>query len=382
MTRTKPDERNAMREADIFHRLRAFLATAASRLRSSLWSILQTAIAASAAYFLALVVLGHQQPFFAPIAAVVSLSVALGQRGRRAVELAIGVAMGLVVADLIVFVVGTGAARIGVVGALAMAAAVLFSGRTLLVNQAAISAILVVVLQPPNAIFSPARLLDALIGGGVALAVNHLFPANPERVVEQAARPIFDELVTVLEEIATALESGNLERAEWALWRSREVDERVKGFDEALSAGHEAARLSPTRRRSLKHLELYASASIRMELTVINVRVLARGAANAVRRGDVISALIPNAVLELARAVGSLAVYLEESEGSEEARRFALKAAQGATEALKERHDLATSVLVGQVRSAAVDILRSTGLDQASALSDLEEDAGRASEIG
>ena len=47
-----------------------------------------------------------------------------------------------------------------------------------------------------------------------------------------------------------------------------------------------------------------------------------------------------------------------------------------------QRHDLAVSVLVGQVRSAAVDILRSTGMDQASALQALEETAGRASEIG
>jgi uncharacterized membrane protein YgaE (UPF0421/DUF939 family) len=266
--------------------------------------------------------------------------------------------------------------------ALAMVAAVVFNGRPLLVNQAAISDILVVVLQSPDTVFSPARLLDALVGGGVALAVSHLFPVNPERVVEQAARPIFDELVTVLGEIAAALESGGLGRAERALWRSREVDERVKGFDEALSAGYEAARLSPTRRRSLKHLELYASASIRVELAIINVRVLARGATNAVRRGDVISPLIPEAVLDLSRAVGALATYLEESEGSEEARQFALKAAQRATEVLKERHDLATSVLVGQIRSAAVDILRSTGMDQTSALSALEEAAGRASEIG
>ena len=49
---------------------------------------------------------------------------------------------------------------------------------------------------------------------------------------------------------------------------------------------------------------------------------------------------------------------------------------------LKERHDLAISVLVGQVRTAAMDLLRSTGMDQATALQALEEAAGRASEIG
>ena len=78
----------------------------------------------------------------------------------------------------------------------------------------------------------------------------------------------------------------------------------------------------------------------------------------------------------------ALATFLEESGGPEEARRYALDAARSATESLKERHELATSVLVGQVRSAAVDLLRSTGMDQAQALGALEEAAGRASEIG
>ena len=58
------------------------------------------------------------------------------------------VAVGLMVADLIVIALGVGAVQIGVVVALAMAAAVFFAERSLLVNQAAISAILVVVLQP------------------------------------------------------------------------------------------------------------------------------------------------------------------------------------------------------------------------------------------
>ncbi len=100
--------------------------------------------------------------------------------------------------------------QIGIVVALAMAAAVFFAERSLLVNQAAISAILVIVLQPPDSGFSPDRFLNAMIGGGVALAVTYLFPVNPERMVERAARPIFDELVTVLEEIAAALERGDL----------------------------------------------------------------------------------------------------------------------------------------------------------------------------
>jgi uncharacterized membrane protein YccC len=367
----------------VFSRARLVFFSGIDRLRANGWSVVQSAVAASVAYLLAILVLGHERPFFAAIAAVICLGVTLGQRARRAVEVVFGVAFGLMVADLLVLLIGTGVAQIGVVVLLAMAAAVFFGGGPLLVNQAAISALLVVVLQPPNDAFDPARFLDALVGGSVALAVNYLFPINPERLVERAARPIFDELVLVLEDIAAALKNGDRERAERALLRARRIDDdQVKSFYEALAAGHETARLSPTRRRALGHLELYANAGTRIDLAVINTRVLARGAANAARRGDPAPPQLPEAVLDLARAVKALATYLEEPGGPDEARRFALEAARKATEILEDRHDLAVSVLVGQVRSMAVDLLRSTGMDQASALQALEEVAGRASEIG
>jgi hypothetical protein len=371
-----------VRAENFFIEVRRRFLAGAGRLRASGWSVVQNAVAASLAYFVAIVILGHERPFFAAIAAVISLGITLGQRARRAVELVFGVAFGLAVADLLVLLIGTGTVQIAIVVVLAMAAAVFFGGGALLVNQAAISALLVVILQPPDAGFSPARFLDALVGGGIALAVNYLFPIDPKRLVERAARPVFDELVAVLEETAAALRDGDLRRAERALVRAREIDERVRTFDESLAAGFETARLSPTRRRALKNLELYATAGNRIELAVLNTRVLARGVVNAVRRGPTAPSALPEAIHDLARAVSALATFLEEPGPPDEARRYALEAAGEATELLKERHDLATSVLVGQIRSAAVDLLRSTGMDQASALQALEEVAGRASEIG
>jgi len=349
------------------------------RLRVNAWPIVQSAAAAGLAYFLAASVLGNEQPFFAPVAAVVTLGIAPGERGSRALEVALGVAVGLAIADAVVLAIGVGAAQIAVVVALAMAAAVLIGERRLLVNQAAISAILVVVLQPADAGFTPDRFFNALVGGGVALGVNHLFPVNPERLVERAARPIFEELAAALMGIADALARGDRRRAEELLDSVRALDERVRTFEEALAAGHETARLSPTRRRSLRHLELYSSASIRIELAVINTRVLVRGAANVLRRGEPVPPNLPVAVRDLAGAVRALADYLEEPGGPEGARERALRAAREATGTLRERHDLAASVLVGQVRAMAVDLLRSTGMNQAQALAALEEAAPRGS---
>jgi hypothetical protein len=67
---------------------------------ANLWPILQTSVAASLAYLLAAFALGREEPFFAPIAAVATLGSAPGQRGGRAVEVALGVAVGLAIADV------------------------------------------------------------------------------------------------------------------------------------------------------------------------------------------------------------------------------------------------------------------------------------------
>ncbi len=366
--------------------MRRALATGFGRLRDNGWPVIQTAAAAAIAYFLAAFILGidYQQAFYAPIAAVVCLSLTLGQPKRRAILVTIGVAIGLTVASLIVLVIGVGPAQMGVVVALAMAAALLFSGRTLFINQAAISAILVVVLQPPQQYgFSPDRFVDALVGGGVALAVNYLFPVDPERMVERAARPIFEELVSTLEEVAAALKDGDLDRMGRALSQARGIDERVSDFRSTLTAGQETARFAPFKRGELGHLQVYADAVDRIDLAVRGGRSVTRAAMGVVRHDSPASGPLSEAVLVLSQAVQALATYFEQPGDPEDVRRLARDAAGKATEALKEHGgDLATSVLVGQIRTTTLDLLMSTGMDQTQALQALEEAAGRASEIG
>jgi hypothetical protein len=60
-----------------------------------------------------------------------------------------------------------------------------------------------------------------------------------------------------------------------------------------------------------------------------------------------------------------------------ETRRFALEAAVGATAVLLERNDLRTSMLVGQIRSTAVDLLRASGMDSTESLEALRQASKR-----
>jgi uncharacterized membrane protein YgaE (UPF0421/DUF939 family) len=367
-----------------FIRIRDRLRSGILRLRGAWLQILQTGVAACVAWFLAVLLLGLEEPTFAPIAAVISLGLAVGERGRRVVELTLGVAFGVVIADFLVSIIGVGAVQGGILVVLAMTAAVFFGRGDLGVNEAAISAmILMITFGPVGTVFPPERFLEALIGGGVALLVNALLPINPERMVTTAAHPIFDESVAVLEETAAALDEGDFERAQNALMKARAIDARVGSFKEALAAGHETARIAPSRRRALRHLEVYAAAADQIDLTVRHVRILARSALGVVRTGDRAPEPLAVAVRDLARATEALAVYLETPSGPEEARRLALKAAEGAAALLREREDLAkdmaTNAFIDDIISAAYDLLLSTGMDPPAALRSLEEATKRTS---
>ena len=86
-----------------WYRLRFFawdrLRSGILRLRSGWLQILQTGVAACVAWFLAVLLLGLDETTFAPIAAVISLGLAIGECGRRAVELTLGVGFGVLLAD-------------------------------------------------------------------------------------------------------------------------------------------------------------------------------------------------------------------------------------------------------------------------------------------
>src|SRR3954447_4605487 len=146
-------------------------------------AILQTAPAGLAAWLLAGLLVDATRPTFAAIAAVICVGATFGQRSRRAVQLTAGVVIGITVAASIVHVIGTGPAQLGLMIVIAMVAAVILSGdNDMVVVEAGVSAILLVTLDPAagEGVFSLNRILEALIGGGAALAVGSLvFPPDP-----------------------------------------------------------------------------------------------------------------------------------------------------------------------------------------------------------
>jgi uncharacterized membrane protein YgaE (UPF0421/DUF939 family) len=141
-------ERAAPYLEDAAERGRISVRTRLRRVRVAWRSVLQAGLAAAIAYLVATKLIGHPRPFFAPVAAIITLGLAFSERGRRAYELAIGVALGIAVGDLLISVTGVGAWQLALVVMLAICVGLLFGRSQLLVNQAAVSAALVATLQP------------------------------------------------------------------------------------------------------------------------------------------------------------------------------------------------------------------------------------------
>ncbi len=133
-------------------------------------------------------------------------------------------------------------------------------------------------------------------------------------------------------------------------------------------------------------MDLYASAADQIDLTVRDVRALARAALSVVQpeAENPVPERLPTAIRGLAQATEALAAYLQTSgDPPEETRRLALEAATEASKLLEEHEDLASNLgvnaLVDQIHSSAVDLIGGTGMDRSEALQALQEATGRAS---
>jgi uncharacterized membrane protein YgaE (UPF0421/DUF939 family) len=320
--------------------------------------ILHTSLAAAFAWLAATVLIGQAQPFFAPVAAVITLGAAAGRQPRRAVEIAIGVAVGIAVADTLVLVLGTGAGTIALVTCLAMTGAVLLGGGPLLVSQAAVSAVLVTTLPTPDG-FSFDRLIDAAVGGSVGLLVATLVaPVDPVAVLRRAFAPVADALSASLQSAAAALEAREYEPAESALLQARASQPRVAELRQAVTDAVGATRFPPRRRQTRERVEAYARAAEHSELALNNTRVLARGVVRAVALGDATPPGLVSATRRLARATERLADAVELEPLAVRLRAEATAAAAEANAVLDQTGNMSALHLIAQVRSTAADVLR------------------------
>lgn len=338
------------------------------RVRDNGVLALQTGAAAGAAWFIAHDVIGHDRPFFAPVAAVTALGAALGQRLRRVVELVIGVALGILVGDALIYVIGTGAGQLAAVVALAIVIAVFFRGGSALVTQAASSAVLIATLQPPTSGLAYPRFIDALVGGTIGIAVTALLlPPNPLTVAQRAAHPLLDSIADGFEALASALDRRDRTVAEDALEQLRDTDRELASYGEALAASREAVTLAPFWWRFRDRLARYVDSAPDLDRVARNARVLARRVVALLRDDEPVPTELLAAIDAMGAAVRMLGRELARGEEPTATRDLVRMAVRHAAEAQVATMGFSGAMIIGQIRFAATDLLRATGMDRVEA---------------
>lgn len=338
--------------------------SAGRRLRRAALPIAQASLAAGLAWLVATTLIGHPRPFFAPIAALISLGVSHNQRLRRVAELMAGVVIGIAVAELLVGVIGSGAWQIALVVGLSMALAVLLDGGPVITIQAGVSAVLVAALLPSG---GTPRAVDALAGAVIGLLVAALLPADPLTGARRQLRALLDELSDALRAVATGLRDRDEAGVLGALSRARETQPTVEELRSALRAGEEIATFAPLRRRRRAELHRIDVAAVRADYALRNARVLARRALAALREGEPLSAAVPQRLEALAAAAQLLRDELDRGGEPDRARAALLDIAAECGPGLLADTGFSGRVVVAQLRSVVLDLLQATGTPRADA---------------
>lgn len=235
------------------------------------WLLAQSTLAGTVAWVLARLLDDQRLPFFAPIAAIVVLNFARGERGLHAVRLIIGVAIGIGCGELAVLLAGSTIVSLAAAVFVAMTVTMAVTQNRLALNQAGAAAVLTVIFAGGEAGYE--RMVDALLGVGVALVFTQvIFTPEPIALVRRAERQALRGLAAELHRTARALARSDHAPSEPDLSRLRELRGQLADVGWAGAASQRAARRSVLWRHRVRplvpvtenagHLELLGSSCI------------------------------------------------------------------------------------------------------------------------
>ncbi|QCB95111.1 hypothetical protein E5225_01945 [Cellulomonas shaoxiangyii] len=343
-----------------------------ARVRASWAFVLQASVAAGVAYAIGRYVFGHELPFFAPVSAWIALGFSRDRSVRRVAELAAGVAIGVAAGDLVVHVIGSGAWQMALVLFLSALLGRFLDAGPMLTTQAGVQAIVIVGLPSIPGAGPFSRWVDALIGGGVALAVALLTPTDPRRHPRRLARAAAEELAGVLQGVSRGLARRSGDDIGAALLTGRASQPALDEWRSAASSAAELARLAPAHRRHRPELERMVLTAVLLDRAMRNARVLARRARRTVADGHDAPALA-DALASTAGAVEELADALGTGAPPRAARERLLTVAASLDPHALAPGDWQVQSLVLLLRSLVVDLLEAADVPPAEARDALPE---------
>ena len=349
------------------------------RVRKRLLPIMQIGLAAGLAYFLARDVAGHPRPFFAPISVVIIIGMTGGDRVSKSLDMALGCILGVLVGDLIFYRLGDGGWQIAVIVAGSLLIASFLSSSILVNNQAAIGAILIATIMPPDAeVTGIDRTVDAIIGCLVALATIALIPQAPMQSARAEVSKVLGIMSSVLDDVSDGLRDNDPASIDEALDLIRGTQTGIDDLAAAIKAGQETSRVSPFLWGTRRYINSLARVIPPVDNAVRTTRVLARRA--GVLADDNDSAT--TAQIQLLDSLSQVCLELSEvydvnsrvtqatviPQCVNELRQAAQEAGM---DVIPEDGVLSAYAILAQTRSLIVDLLMVCGMSNESALAAL-----------
>ncbi|MFV0373249.1 FUSC family protein [Microbacterium sp.] len=329
-----------------------------ARLRDAWPAIAQLVVATTLAYAVARVVFGHAAPLLAVTVTVTGLGLARDARPTRVLETVLGMLAGVLVGEITVLAFGSGWWQLAIALAATLVAGQLLSRQPSFTIAAAIQS-LIVLLMPGSE--PGARVVDALVGGAVAVVVTAIIPRSPLRRVTADGKAVFAAFDNAMGTLVQALQRGNRQRAERALEKARQLQGPLELWRASIEGGLAIGRISPFLRRQRSELARQQTMGAQLDLAIRNLRVIARRSVYLI--GDGTARPVPaELIAELRGGVGLIAQSLEDISLQPVAQE-ALRAVAGRLDPVALGTGTAEQNIVAELRPFVVDLLTATGLD-------------------
>jgi uncharacterized membrane protein YccC len=226
---------------------RAFAAP--GRERDIVVQILKSALAAVLAWEAARLLLHSPQPFFAPLAALVTVHVTVYGSMRAGIQRVLAVIAGVLLSFAVAQVLGVNGVSLGLVLVIALVVGRwhLLGDEGLQVPITALLAMTVAGGTAENALQS--RVLDTVLGAAIGAATNLLlFPPVHLRSARDSVATTASGVARLLRAIAEGVRGdwGRDEAAEW-LERAERLSRLVRDARSTIDRGQESLRLNPRR---------------------------------------------------------------------------------------------------------------------------------------
>lgn len=238
--------------------------------------VLKTALAGGLAWLVAANLLHGPFPYFAPLAAVLTVSVTIAESMKKAGQRFIGTVAGVLVSVVASLWFQVGAFSLFLVIASGMASGALLRLSPFINSQIAVSAVMVLALGH-NQGYAYGRILETVIGSVIAIVINAVvIPPNAVPKAEKRLQKLSEHAADVLENLATALVSRRVSEND-LLTDVSKLAKETKTSLEAIALADESLRFNPFLSGKRGRLQYLSEGMERLKHISVQIRGIRRG---------------------------------------------------------------------------------------------------------